>query len=488
MKKKIDCLKLLNFIENSSDFKTRILPCRKILIAYSGGQDSSALLALFYILSKKWRFSIGVIYCNHNWSNSTKETITIFNKIQNLSLPFYFVDAEQAMKPETVARDWRYNAFNYVLENYDYDLLLTGHTLSDCAETIIFNLCRGSGLQGVCSLKKFQVFELQKKKDFLFKSIPNFDLSDFFVEKYDTMFTFEKFKYAELNQPSFFLDKSFGYFLYHWYLINKVQASKLKLYKTSYFCGKTVCSDLRRLNSTFKSFIMFFDPLTYFLLKKRLQKKTYFSSIFIYSLFSNSFFYLKKEFSLVPQYYVPFFKSHTRPLFFYISYRIKSGIAFEKLLNRKLQERILIPNSNPHSFELNLSIRIPNTSTFLFINYFLFKIYFVPSVKWRIGYLGYRSIKKQKPKLLVYRPFIPMTRQMIFHFGQELKLSIVHDSSNNDLKLTRNFIRKIVLPTLKHINPKVEQNLYRFSQITLFYLEHSDLRKKTITSIEIFIP
>jgi tRNA(Ile)-lysidine synthase TilS/MesJ len=52
MKTKLDCLKLINFIEKSIDFKKKFYPAKYILIAYSGGQDSSALLAIFYILSK----------------------------------------------------------------------------------------------------------------------------------------------------------------------------------------------------------------------------------------------------------------------------------------------------------------------------------------------------------------------------------------------------------------------------------------------------
>jgi tRNA(Ile)-lysidine synthase TilS/MesJ len=56
-------------------------------------------------------------------------------------------------------------------------MILTGHTLSDCAETIIFNLCRGSGLKGVCSLKKFQVFH-QGEGLFQFQ-IKTFSAEDF---------------------------------------------------------------------------------------------------------------------------------------------------------------------------------------------------------------------------------------------------------------------------------------------------------------------
>jgi tRNA(Ile)-lysidine synthase len=81
--------------------------------------------------------NIGVVYCNHN-SNSPKASICAFEIIQNLNLPFYFVDSNRAIKPENQARDWRYQSFATILNNSHYDLLLTGHTLSDCAETILF--------------------------------------------------------------------------------------------------------------------------------------------------------------------------------------------------------------------------------------------------------------------------------------------------------------------------------------------------------------
>jgi tRNA(Ile)-lysidine synthase TilS/MesJ len=93
MKTKLDCLKLINFIEKSIDFKKNILPCQNILIAYSGGQDSSALLYL-YILSKNGTLIL-VVYCNHNWTHSTKASSTAFDILQNLNLPFYFVDSKE---------------------------------------------------------------------------------------------------------------------------------------------------------------------------------------------------------------------------------------------------------------------------------------------------------------------------------------------------------------------------------------------------------
>ena len=159
-KTKLDCLKLINSIENSLEFKKKIITSKKILIAYSGGQDSSSLLTIFYILSKKWKFQLGVVYCNHGWNKSTEGTLTAFTVLQSYKVPFYIIDIapERIQKSENNARQWRYSAFEEIMQYGKYDLLLTGHTLSDKIETILFNLCRGTGLKGVCSLKPFKVF------------------------------------------------------------------------------------------------------------------------------------------------------------------------------------------------------------------------------------------------------------------------------------------------------------------------------------------
>jgi tRNA(Ile)-lysidine synthase len=76
-------------------------------------------------------------------------------------------------------------------------------------------------------------------------------------------------------------------------------------------------------------------------------------------------------------------------------------------------------------------------------------------------------------KLIIYRPLIGIDREVTALFTQQLNLSIIMDQSNNDVNLTRNFIRMKILPLLKQINPQVEQNLYKFSQIAAFYLDQT---------------
>lgn len=215
-KTKLDCLKLINSIENSLEFKKKIIASKKILIAYSGGQDSSSLLTIFYILSKKWKFQLGVVYCNHGWNKSTEATLTAFTVLQNYKVPFYIIDIapEIIQKSENKARQWRYSAFEEIMQYGKYDFLLTGHTLSDKIETIIFNLCRGTGLKGICSLNSFKTFNkrFNQSQTFNFKYkimnlsdvVSNNSLINFFLQNKVT------------NQTDFL--KLFNYYILNCYL------------------------------------------------------------------------------------------------------------------------------------------------------------------------------------------------------------------------------------------------------------------------------
>ena len=64
-----------------------------------------------------------------------------------------------------------------------------------------------------------------------------------------------------------------------------------------------------------------------------------------------------------------------------------------------------------------------------------------------------------------------MKRETLFLFAKQLQLPICYDKSNKDLTITRNYIRKLIIPLLKKINPRVEENIYKFSKIIEFYYE-----------------
>jgi tRNA(Ile)-lysidine synthase len=71
-------------------------------------------------------------------------------------LPFYcqvlkLADSE-SLEREAQAREWRYQALTAIAQENNYSCLVTGHTKSDLAETLLYNLFRGSGADGLQAL------------------------------------------------------------------------------------------------------------------------------------------------------------------------------------------------------------------------------------------------------------------------------------------------------------------------------------------------
>jgi len=132
-----------------------LLPRDKaILVAVSGGQDSLCLLKLLLDLQPKWGWRLGVAHCNHRWrSDAEANASDVENKAQNWGLPFHLQDAGTTPpQGEAQARQWRYEALTKIAQDADYSFIATGHTRSDIAETVLFNLVRGTGADGLLSI------------------------------------------------------------------------------------------------------------------------------------------------------------------------------------------------------------------------------------------------------------------------------------------------------------------------------------------------
>jgi len=73
---------------------------------------------------------------------------------------------------------------------------------------------------------------------------------------------------------------------------------------------------------------------------------------------------------------------------------------------------------------------------------------------------GLLGLVAMKPKLGdKIRPFIYTPRSEIEEYANRKNLSFVEDETNYDLRYTRNYIRHAVIPTLKRINPSLENAL-----------------------------
>ncbi len=134
-------------------------PESKILLAVSGGEDSMVLFDL--CLDLKLNFAVAH-FCYGLRPEENKievqliQNICAMNKIPAFIQNISEQDLEdlQAGGVQEKARTLRYNWFKTLKNEYQFDYLFTAHHANDQAETILFNLSRGTGLKGLGGIKQ----------------------------------------------------------------------------------------------------------------------------------------------------------------------------------------------------------------------------------------------------------------------------------------------------------------------------------------------
>jgi tRNA(Ile)-lysidine synthase len=121
----------------------------RILVAVSGGQDSICLLQLLKDLQQQWQWELGVAHCDHGWSTDQGIADHVAKIAAGYELPYFQKNATDLPETEAAARIWRYQALTAIAEEQHFPLVMTGHTQTDRAETLLFNLFRGSGSDGL---------------------------------------------------------------------------------------------------------------------------------------------------------------------------------------------------------------------------------------------------------------------------------------------------------------------------------------------------
>ncbi|MFW6732335.1 MAG: tRNA lysidine(34) synthetase TilS [Synechococcus sp.] len=125
-----------------------------LLLAVSGGQDSLALLALLHDLAPRHHWPLAVLHADHGWhAGSAAVAGHVAAHCAALGLPCRIVRAVELPPGEAAARRWRYGCLEQEARTLGCGRIVTGHTASDRAETLLFHLIRGSGLRGLASLR-----------------------------------------------------------------------------------------------------------------------------------------------------------------------------------------------------------------------------------------------------------------------------------------------------------------------------------------------
>lgn len=126
----------------------------KIIIAYSGGLDSTALLHLL-ASNPTLKTKLLAVHINHG-INHDSDTWQLHCEQQCKELDVQYFSKKITLNDhsENSSRNARYEVFNQILDSKS--VLVTAHHQSDQAETILFRLFRGTGLSGIQGIRQIR--------------------------------------------------------------------------------------------------------------------------------------------------------------------------------------------------------------------------------------------------------------------------------------------------------------------------------------------
>ncbi len=157
--------KLAEFIKEKNLFG----PSDKVLLAVSGGADSTALLHSLADLKKIGVLSAGLMcaHINHQLRgcDSDEDERFVAEEAEKLNIPLFIrkIDVRTFAKQnklsiETAARRLRLDALINIAAENNCSIIATAHQADDNAETIIHRLLRGTGFRGLSGIRPIQNF------------------------------------------------------------------------------------------------------------------------------------------------------------------------------------------------------------------------------------------------------------------------------------------------------------------------------------------
>ena len=157
-------LKKHNFKNKASltylNFKScleKFIKKKNFLVAVSGGPDSLALTALSQIYSKEKKNIIFFVLIDHGIrTKSAKEAAAVKSLLKKKKIILTILKNKKKINKniQSQARDVRYKLLLNFCNKNKIKFILTGHHRDDQIETFLIRLSRGSGIQGLSSMKK----------------------------------------------------------------------------------------------------------------------------------------------------------------------------------------------------------------------------------------------------------------------------------------------------------------------------------------------
>ena len=165
-----------------------------ILVAFSGGPDSTALLHSLCSLRDDFDLELRAAHLDHGLRPDSSEADSDFAKTFAASLGVPLVTeiadtnalrAKYGLSVEDAARRVRYDFLSRVAAATEVDCVALGHTLDDQAETVLLHTLRGTGLDGLSAMKEVSSRDIRGRTITLFRpmlSVSRAEVLDYCTE------------------------------------------------------------------------------------------------------------------------------------------------------------------------------------------------------------------------------------------------------------------------------------------------------------------
>lgn len=150
---------MLNTVKNVLEKYIPLTPETTVVVGFSGGWDSMCLLHIVKRLSDEYGFNLIAAHLNHAWrgEESDDEEANAQRFCAEMDIKFRAERIEDDVKQsEAVARELRYDFFKRTVEYNKANALLTAHTRTDNAETVLYRIAKGTGLNGLEGIREYR--------------------------------------------------------------------------------------------------------------------------------------------------------------------------------------------------------------------------------------------------------------------------------------------------------------------------------------------
>ena len=132
-------------------------PGELVLVCVSGGPDSVCLLTSLWHLRRLFRIRLATFHFDHGLREGARDDARYVRQLsERLRVPVRIETATEAPSKGTSVEGWASAARGRAAETVRTELgapvVAEGHTLDDQAETVLLNLIRGTGLQGITGI------------------------------------------------------------------------------------------------------------------------------------------------------------------------------------------------------------------------------------------------------------------------------------------------------------------------------------------------